>query len=130
MRNIKVSDEVWQAIAGHGKFGETEDDVLRRLLGLENSEARKSTRQGQIGRGSKRFAQIRMSARVQDGYLVVEFETGKRRQWNLPKFDDKEDIRRVRYEAVNWALDNGASNPGQKNHVLKALTDAGYYVSR
>jgi len=34
MRNILVSDAVWEAIAHRGKFGETEDDVLRREFKL------------------------------------------------------------------------------------------------
>ena len=32
MRTIEVSDPVWQEIATRGKFGETEDDVLRRVF--------------------------------------------------------------------------------------------------
>jgi len=34
MRTIEISDEVWQAIADRGKFGETEEDVLRRVFRL------------------------------------------------------------------------------------------------
>ena len=34
MRNIRISEEVWQAIAKEGKFGETEEDVLRRVFKL------------------------------------------------------------------------------------------------
>ena len=37
MPTIKVSDEVWEAIAERGKFGETEDDVLRRAFNLPPS---------------------------------------------------------------------------------------------
>jgi len=34
MQNILVSDAVWEAIASREKFGETEDDVLRREFKL------------------------------------------------------------------------------------------------
>ena len=40
MINISVSEPVWQALASRGKFGETEDDVLRRAFNLPaNSKA-------------------------------------------------------------------------------------------
>ena len=34
MRNIKISDEVYNEIAKEGSFGETPDDVLRRKYGI------------------------------------------------------------------------------------------------
>jgi len=34
MRTVRISDEVWAKIAERGKFGETEDDVLRRVFKL------------------------------------------------------------------------------------------------
>lgn len=58
------------------------------------------------------------------------FEDGAREQWPLPDAHDKEGIRRVRDAAVKWALEQGASDPGQTNAVRKELTNAGYYVSR
>ncbi len=39
MRNIRISEEVWKEIANRGKFGETEDDVLRRVFGIEGYNA-------------------------------------------------------------------------------------------
>ena len=35
MRTIKISDQVWDAIAERGKFGETENDVLERVFAIE-----------------------------------------------------------------------------------------------
>src|SRR5213080_3303751 len=32
MKTIRISEEVWAAMAVRGKFGETPDDVLRRVL--------------------------------------------------------------------------------------------------
>ena len=44
MRTIRISNEVWDEIAKKGKFGENEDDVLRRqflraLVGLDRDLA-------------------------------------------------------------------------------------------
>jgi negative regulator of replication initiation len=38
MRTIRISDEVWTAMAKHGKFGETPDDVFRRILKIETAD--------------------------------------------------------------------------------------------
>lgn len=35
MKTIRISDDVWNAMAKHGKFGETPDDVFRRILKIE-----------------------------------------------------------------------------------------------
>ena len=127
MRTIRVTDEVWQAIAARGTFGETEDDVLRRVFELE---ARVEAKVGRPRRGNTRMAAKSMRACVSDGELIVEFEGGIRQQWTLPEIEDKEGIRGVRDMAVQWALGRGATNPGQTNTVRKALTSAGYYASR
>jgi hypothetical protein len=128
MRTIKVSDAVWNAIAERGKFGETEDDVLRRVFGTPPST--EEEKPGHRGRGAVRYAEKRMSARVESGKLVVEFEDGARHEWSLPHRDDKEAIRSVLDVALTFATDNGASNPGQTNAVRKALTDGGYHLTK
>lgn len=133
MRTIRVSDAVWNAIAERGKFGEVEDDVLRRVFDLpsRNEAERSPVLNGRRGRGRRRYATKRMSSRVQNNQLVVEFvEDGIAQDWKLPDRSDKETIKRIRDEAVAFALENGASDPGQTNAVKKALTDAGYYISR
>jgi hypothetical protein len=131
MRTIRISEDVWQAIADRGKFGETEDDVLRRVFELDETTVKtRPVGSGRIGRGNRRFAAKRMSRWVRDGQFVIEFEDGARQQWLLPQKDDKDGIRRVRDAAVQWALEQGASDPGQKNDVVKGLTEAGYHVSR
>jgi hypothetical protein len=131
MRTVRITDEVWQAIAARGSFGETEDDVLRRVFELKKPVLRERVvGSGRPGRGNKRFAQKIMRARVRDGQFIVAFDDGVRQQWSLPAKDDKKGIRRVSEAAVHWALEHGASDPGQTNAVRKALTDAGYYLSR
>jgi hypothetical protein len=128
MRTIRVSDEVWAAIAERGKFGETEDDVLRRSLDLPPMTAQQQF--GHRGRGAVRFASKRMSGRVESGKFVVEFEDGARREWALPHREDKDAIRLVLERAIAFALENGASDPGQTNAVRKGLTDAGYHLTK
>ena len=70
-----------------------------------------------------------MSTFVRSGTLFVEFENGRKNQWALPNQQDKDGIRKVRDAAVDFAQQNSASL-GQINAVKKALTDAGYYLSR
>ena len=72
---------------------------------------------------------IKMSTRVEDSQLLVQFAGGARELWGLPNRSDKAAIRRVRDAAVTFARHKGAT-PGQVNAVKKALTDAGYYLMR
>jgi hypothetical protein len=140
MKKIEISDEVWQAIAKRGKFGETEEDVLRRVFELPpvtEVDTRSSGRSATVrstGVPRRSFATVRMHAGVHragsEEHLVVSFHDGKEQRYPLPSKDDKDAIRSVRDEAVAFALSHGASNPGQTNAVRKALTDAGYFVSR
>lgn len=125
MRSIRISDEVWSAIASRGKFGETEDDVLRREFGIDEAAPSSSA----APRVRPRYATDRMSTYVEDDQLHVSFKLGATKSWPLPSCDDKEGIRIVRSEATEWATDNGAS-PGQVDAVKKALTSAGYHLRR
>lgn len=38
IKRIAISDYLWDEIAKNGQFGESEDDVLRRMLGLPDAE--------------------------------------------------------------------------------------------
>src|SRR5438094_456036 len=117
MRTIRISSEVWDAMSRVGKFGETPDDVLRRVFQIDSKSKRS---QGDRG---PRMATDRMSARVERQELRVEFSGGASSSWTLPKRDDKASIRRVRDTAVEFARKQGATH-GQRNAVRKALTDA------
>jgi len=70
-----------------------------------------------------------MSSDVLSGKLIVEFASGHRREFKLPSKSDKQGIYSVRDEACPFAEEHEATL-GQTNAVKKALTDAGYYVSR
>ena len=128
MRNIKISEEVWQAIAERGKFGETEDDVLRRVFNLpSNSNFERKNFLGVSPRVIR--AKRRMSSFVDENKLYVSFQGGPSNSWELPDPSDKSEIRKVRDSAVSFAKANGATI-GQINAVKKALTEAGYYLTK
>ena len=137
MRSIRVSEEVWQAIAGRGKFGETEDDVLRRVLDLpQNSAEEINTLTGSAGGSyrastvrSRSMAKQRMSSNIGNNQLYIEFQDGASSSWILPERKDKTGIRAVLTKALQFARDNEASL-GQRNAVRKTLTDEGYHLTK
>lgn len=132
MRTIRISDEVWDEIAKRGKFGETEDDVLRREFDLDVQPATEASDRmaARATRPRGHYATNRMHAGVHNHQFAVSFASGENRRWDLPDHTDKSAIRKIRAEAVKFALECGASHPGQTNAVLKALTDAKYYVTK
>jgi len=122
VRTIRISDEVWNAIAKVGKFGETPDDVLRRVLKVDEEGLA-------TGAPRQRVATNRMTPKVDGQQFTVAFAGGETKSWPLPRRDDKPGIRRVRDSAVEFARKTGATQ-GQIFAVMKALTESGYYVSR
>ncbi len=133
MRTIRVSEEVWQVIANHGKFGETEDDVLHRLLKLppqvstETLSKPSDTSAGRLPRRS--FATQRLSSNIDNNQLHVTFQDGAARSWPLPSRSDKAGIKIVRDKAVSFVKEKGATL-GQINAVKKTLTDNGYHLTK
>jgi hypothetical protein len=136
MRTIRISEPVWQAIAERGNFGETEDDVLRRVFNLpehgglrQDAAGHGSIRRGGGSSRRRNFARQRMSASVTGGALQVSFAEGEAGEWSLPERSDKLGIRRVRDGAVAFARERGATI-GQQNAVKKALTEEGYHLTK
>ena len=131
MRTVRISDEVWDEIAKHANFGDSVDDVLRRVFGLaselDDHASQPNTRVPRRPRRNR--ATNRMSSHVSNGRLIVDFASGHRREFKLPQKTDKSGIRLVRDEACLFADEHDATL-GQLTAVKKALTDAGYYVSR
>ena len=122
MRTIRISDEVWNSIVAMGKFGETPDDVLRRAFKISQGG-------NPAGKFRVRNATQRMTAKAKDNRLTVSFLNGPSKEWPLPERDDKPGIRSVRDKAVQFAVDNGATI-GQQYAVRKALTEAGYHLTK
>lgn len=137
MRTIRISEDVWNVIAAHGKFGETENDVLERLLNVPKDMNNQMKHQIVVTNPvvlhkkpndvKHPFANIKMTAEVRGKHLFVSFESGAENKWLLPDFSDKQGIRKVRDLAVSFATQNGASF-GQEQAVKKALTNAGYWL--
>src|SRR4030042_2634661 len=109
MRTIRISEEVWQAIASRGKFGETEDDVLRRVFELPLSSTHEGVQTITRGRGGSyrtpsgrrgSFATQRMTSCIDGNQLHIEFHGGASSSWTLPYRNDKGGVRRVLGKAV------------------------------
>jgi negative regulator of replication initiation len=139
MRTIRISDEVWQAVADQGKFGETEDDVLRRIFKLPASSIRTGD-QTNLAAGARlpnrapsgrrrSFAAQRMSSFINKNELHVEFHDGASSSWSLPARNDKAGIRALLDNAIEFARKNKASL-GQINAVRKTLTSADYHITK
>src|SRR6266516_1691629 len=129
MRTITISEPVWEAIAHLGKFGEKEDDVLRRVFKLPPNPGKSSESdsvplsehgRARVATSSRRrsFATQRMSSYLNNGQIHVAFQGGASRSWSLPPTTDKAALRTVRAKAVAFARENGAT-VGQVNAVLK-----------
>ena len=48
MRTIRISDDVWHAMAKHGKFGDTPDDVFRRIFKINKNDAPINSQQPKV----------------------------------------------------------------------------------
>ena len=145
MKTIRISDEVWSAMAEVGKFGETPDDVLRRVFKLDGNTVRGTSIstfnstlastgtanvRNPIQHGWKqRRATVMMTQAVEGNDLVIRFVGGADRRWPLPSKSDKAAIRKLRDEAVDWARQNGATH-GQQAAVMRALTSRGYHITK
>jgi len=132
MRAIRISDEVWQEIANRGKFGETEDDVLKKVFDIKAN----GPDQGHPPpRTRGHFATDRMHAKVYregDGTrLKVRFHgSGAEEDFELPEdSSDKRAIRTALDSALEFGERNGASK-GQLFAIRKALTEAGYHLTK
>jgi hypothetical protein len=136
MRNIRISEEVWQAIAKEGKFGETEEDVLRRVFKLPAISTHDHD-QANLDRGRRLrvsgrrrpFATKRMTSFINKNQLYIEFQDGTSSSWTLPDRSDKAGIRALLDKAIEFARKNGASL-GQINAVRKTLTSEGYHLTK
>ena len=138
MRMIRISEDVWQAIAERGKFGETEDDVLRRVFELpvssgiygESTKTRSSPISHSISHAPRKpQATQRMTSYIARNQLHIEFQDGASSSWPLPDSQNKSGIREVLYKAIEFAREHGASL-GQVNAARKTLTDQGYHLTK
>jgi hypothetical protein len=126
VRTIRISDEVWDNIAERGVFGETPDDVLRRVFGIKNRIGGDT----QTGKPRQRYATNKLTLRVMnDEVLSLVFADGASREFSLPPKHDKGAIRDVLDNAMSFAKQHNATE-GQLQYVRKALTDNGYHLTK
>jgi hypothetical protein len=138
MRTIKVGDKVWNMIVENGKFGETADDVLRRLLNLNvvvaGDAASAAPKDSEPPNGARQFgwkerrATVRMTQSVENGELVLRFDSGQTEKWKLPAKNNPAGIRIVRDKAIAFVRKNGGTT-GQEHAAIRALTSRGYRVT-
>jgi negative regulator of replication initiation len=132
MKMIRISEDVWAAIAAQGKFGETEDDVLRRVLKISpnnfQSKGTSANAQKQYG-WKERRATDRMTQTVKGNKLILEFDSGARFEKVLPAKENRPAIRKIRDEAVEFVRSNGGTD-GQEKAAIRALTSRGYHISK
>jgi hypothetical protein len=122
-KTIKISQEVWNAIAARGKFGETEEVVLRRVLDIKSPSPANSVNVW------KRQALDALRAKCTGNELIFQFDSGPQKKVVLPQPEDKTAIRKIRDEAVSWATQHGATE-GQIKFVQKEFTSRGYHVNK
>jgi hypothetical protein len=131
MRREVIDDDVWAAVAQCGKFGDTFSGALRRALNIPfpNNGPKPPQKIGPKGRGNFRVATRRLERRLEGRDLAFRFDEEPWKTWKLPTSkSDKEEIRRMRDEALDFATKNGATQ-GQRHAVMKAFSEAGYYVT-
>lgn len=75
------------------------------------------------------MAHIKMTTKIEGNCYAVEFSNGASKRFVLPDRKDKKSIKKVADEAVQFAINQGATIPGQVNAVRKGLTEKGYYIT-
>src|SRR5262245_29415727 len=123
MRTIRVSEEVWQEIAKHGTFGETEDDALRKVFKIRPTVERVRLMPTRAIPGNT------LQERWKDRRLSLRFaKSGEEAYFELPV--DRSDTVAIR-AALDRALDFGRRNDASKGQLLairKAFTRHGYHL--
>ena len=130
MRTVRISEEVWKEIAKLGAFGETVDDVLRRVFNIKSNRTiqdKTIPKTRDKSRIRTRKAKYRLSSIFEDDNLILEFSNGVSEKFPLPEKWDKDEISNVTYNVMQFIKENGGTQ-GQINAGRKALTDAGYHI--
>ncbi|HEY2920275.1 MAG TPA: hypothetical protein VGK77_14930 [Candidatus Binatia bacterium] len=136
MKTIRISDEVWNAIAAVGRFGETEDHVLRRVFKIpaQTQNHRQTTSERRVDESDRPFgwkerrANDRMTQAVNGNKLILQFDSGPKFEKPLPAKDDYAAVRELRDKAVEFVRSNGGTK-GQQHAAIRALTSRGYHVT-
>ena len=120
MKTIRIDLDVWAEIAKRGEFGETPNHVLRRVFNLK-LERFPSYRE--------KRATNKLSPHFQNNRFILSFASGSTQSWPLPSKDDKKAIRHLRDKTVAFVRESMGTY-GQMEAAKKALTQAGYYLTK
>ena len=77
----------------------------------------------------QRKASRRLSSKVDEGEFVVSFEGMIAKRWKLPSQGEKDKIRVLRLQAVQFVAQNGAT-VGQQDYIRQVLWKNGYGSGR
>lgn len=120
---LEARDIEAQAVADDGVEAPEASEASTSIIDQPRFEPDLSTKAG------SRRSTIRLTTKVEDDKLLVSFADGTARSWALPPRADKNAIRSVRTAAIEFAHGHGTT-PGQENAIRKALTSAGYHLTR
>jgi len=128
MKRENIDDDVWEFVRKHGDFlhDKTWCDALRRALRIPISGTPPA--KAKPGRGNRITAKP-LHRDINDKEVIFGFGDAPRKSWKLPPSkDDKQEVRRIRDEALAFGRANGAT-AGQLNAIAKTFSDAGYYLT-
>ena len=109
MKTIRISNDVWEAMAKHGKFGETPDDVLRRILKIEGSGLQASERRRKDGKMA--FIDAHLAAKGESRKTKLEIAELFRRQFPTVK-------EQTAKNSVSWCASTLKRRTGiESNHL-------------
>ena len=132
MRTIRISEEVWDEIAKRGIFGETPDIVLKRVFKIDKPTNFHHDTDQNVSRRIKkraRYATDRLTTRIEGDCLLASFASGASMSFQLPDQLDREAISDLTSDVMQFVKDRGGTL-GQINAARKALTDAGYHITK
>lgn len=76
---------------------------------------------------ARRKATNKQSVRVEEGYLVIEYQSGSKESWELPELADKEAIGQIWEKAKTFAKECDATD-GQVAAISKEMRSNGYRI--
>ena len=121
---IRISQDVYDAIAARGAFGETPDDVLRRAFDLAPRAAARRGRRGSVRLTDLDGLPLGIATVVgdKDPRLVVKLRGAPVAMWRLAGLDGagRAEVRRA---AVDFARQHGVGRP--EALIDRALAAAG-----
>jgi negative regulator of replication initiation len=109
MKTIRISDDVWEAMAEHGKFGETPDVVLRRILKIGENDVRSGGKYRKAGKGA--FIDALLTANGENRKTKAEIAELYRKEF--PDVSEK-----TAKDSVNWYAATLKKRTGKESNHL------------